>query len=134
MLNFPLWKVGLILVVLLWGLVLREPALSAEFTKVADNSDFGELLPNHVEGPSVSTQTKVNIVNFKQTATYIRELTYTLYPRRTGRFTIGPARLELGGAAHETKQIVVEIVRGTTRPGTRSPGETARKGRVLRRT
>ena len=84
-----------------------------------------DLKDFHVEGPSVSTQTKVNIVNFKQTATYIRELTYTLYPRRTGRFTIGPARLELGGTVHQTKQIAVEIVRGSTRPGTGPSGVSA---------
>ena len=61
-----------------------------------------------VHGPSVSTQ--VSMVNFS--TTYVRELTYTLFARRTGRITIGPARLTVGGEQYETNAIEVEVVDG----------------------
>ena len=57
----------------------------------------------YVEGPSVSTPKEK--INFQ--TTFTRELVYTLYPRRVGRITIGPARLRLGGRLYETKPIVL---------------------------
>ena len=65
----------------------------------------------HVEGPSVST--RMEMVNFN--TSFTRELVYVLYPRRTGKISIGPARLALGGQQFQTKAIQVEIVKGTRR-------------------
>jgi hypothetical protein len=70
----------------------------------------------HVEGPGVSTQ--MNIVNFK--TTFTRELTYTLYARRTGKITIGSARLKFGNKTYETRPITIEIAAGSTRQLPRS--------------
>ena len=63
-----------------------------------------------VEGPSISVQQQVNVVNASFQATYIRELNYVLYPRRKGKITIGPVRLELGAEVHQTEAIEIEVV------------------------
>ena len=61
-------------------------------------------------GPTVSTQ-----VEFVNGATnFTRTLTYSLYPLRTGTFTIGPASLELDGRRYETKAIAVEVLKQGT--------------------
>jgi hypothetical protein len=81
-----------------------------------------------VQGPAVSTSTNVSIANFKQSVSHIRELTYTLYPKRTGRIVIGPARIRLGGQEYATKALVVEVVKATSRsrPGAAAaPGDAA---------
>ena len=46
---------------------------------------------------------------------FTRELTYVLYAKQAGTFTIGPLQLEMGDERYETKPITVEIVRGTSR-------------------
>ncbi len=76
-----------------------------------------ELAPGDfdVEGPDISTQQQVNIVNSRIQATYIRKLKYALYPRRKGRITIGPARLKLGSKIYQTRAIEVEVVAGSKR-------------------
>ncbi len=68
-----------------------------------------DLSEFQVEGPSIRTSTNVSIVNFQQELTYIRELTYTLHPRRTGKILIGPASLELQGQTYQTKALVVDV-------------------------
>jgi hypothetical protein len=75
-----------------------------------------DLKDFYVEGPGVSTQ--MNIVNFN--TSFTRELTYTLYARRTGKITIGPARLKFGNKTYETRPITVEIAAGSTRQLPRS--------------
>lgn len=68
-----------------------------------------------VQGPATSTRTNVSIVNFKQSVTHTREFVYTLYPKRTGKLLVGPARLRLDGAEYRTKALAVEVARkGTT--------------------
>ena len=58
-------------------------------------------------GPSLST--RVELVNGR--STFARELKYTLYGRKLGRFRIGPASIEFGKTTLTTKPIDVEIVR-----------------------
>ncbi len=75
-----------------------------------------ELSGFDVHGPSVGTD-----IGFGSGATsFSRELTYTLYPRRAGKFRIGPARMEFQGEMYETRAIDVEIVKA--QPGARHPG------------
>jgi hypothetical protein len=64
-----------------------------------------------VHGPNVST--RVEMVNFS--TTYTRELTYTLFARRTGKITIGPARLSLSGQQYESNSIEIEVINGSMR-------------------
>ncbi len=82
----------------------------------------------HVEGPAVSTQ--VQMVNFA--TTYGRDYTYTLYPKRAGTFTLGPARLTHSGRVYQTQPIQVTVVAGAasraptpTRPGGQAAPGTA---------
>ena len=78
----------------------------AQPTPALDLKDF------HVEGPATSTRMEMS--NFTNIS-FTRELTYVLYAKRVGTFTIGPARLELDGEHYQTKPIAVEIVRSTSR-------------------
>ena len=75
-----------------------------------------DLRDFYAEGPAMSTQ--MNIVNFQ--TSFTRELTYTLYARRTGKITIGPARLKFGNKIYETRPIALEIAAGSTRQLPRS--------------
>ena len=70
----------------------------------------------YAEGPAVST--RMEMVNFE--TTFTRDLTYTLYPRRTGKITIGPAQIRFDNQVYQTKSIAVEIVKGSTRQVPRS--------------
>ncbi|HJP30308.1 MAG TPA: BatD family protein [Candidatus Latescibacteria bacterium] len=73
-----------------------------------------------VFGPSVST--RIGLVNGR--SSFARELIYTLYGRKTGRFRIGPASIEVAGATLSTETIEVEIVRG----GRQAKGQGATAG------
>lgn len=65
----------------------------------------------HVEGPATSTRMEMS--NFSNIS-YTRELTYALYAKQAGTFTIGPFQLEMDGERYQTKPITVEIVRSTS--------------------
>ena len=84
-------------------------------------------------GPQVGT--RMEMVNGR--TTFARELTYELFARKPGRFTLGPARLKMGGQVYETQAIPVEVVRSA--PGRRpdptstdSPSETLEDNLFLR--
>ena len=70
-----------------------------------------ELKDFHVEGPATNTRMEMRNANI----TFSRELTYVLYAKQAGTFTIGPFQLEMGGERYETKPITVEIVQGASR-------------------
>ena len=132
------------------AVLLGAPAAAIEFSAEVDRSRAGQADPIrlvlsiaaeeniprmpapelvlddfHVEGPSIGT--RVEMVNFR--TTFTRELTYTLYGRRTGHFVIGPARIELQGKIYETEALKVEIVPGSLLQaplsGQGEPGEPA---------
>ena len=71
--------------------------------------DFG-LKDFHVEGPATSTRMEMRNTNI----TFSRELTYVLYAKQAGTFTIGPLQLEMDGEYYQTKPITLEIVSGTS--------------------
>lgn len=77
----------------------------AQVTPAFDLKDF------HVEGPATSTRMEMS--NFSNIS-YTRELTYALYAKQAGTFTIGSLQLEMDGERYQTKPITVEIVRGTS--------------------
>ncbi len=62
-----------------------------------------------VEGPSIST--RVEMLNFE--TTFARDLVYSLYAKKTGRLTIGPARIDFQGRRYVTKALSIEVVPGT---------------------
>ena len=70
-----------------------------------------------VEGPQLSTSQEQyhNMTAGVSEVKYIRELNYTLYPKRTGTFVIGPARLEIAGESYLTKAVKVQVVKGSLR-------------------
>ena len=70
-----------------------------------------ELKDFHVEGPATNTRMEMRNANI----TFSRELTYVLYAKQAGTFTIGPFQLEMDGERYETKPITVEIVQGASR-------------------
>ena len=87
--------------------------------RIASDKQLGQVTPPaldladfHVEGPATSTRMEMN--NFSSVS-FTHELTYALYAKRAGTFTIGPVRLEIGGDSYQTKPITVEIVSGTSR-------------------
>ena len=70
-----------------------------------------ELKNFHIEGPATNTRMEMRNANI----TFSRELTYVLYAKQTGTFTIGPFQLEMDGERYETKPITVEIVQSASR-------------------
>ena len=101
--------------------------------RITSNEQLGEVTPAfalknfHVEGPATSTRMEMRNTNI----TFSRELTYVLYAKQAGTFTIGPFQLEMDGERYETKPITVEIVRGTS---STQAGEAERPIFVLART
>ena len=77
----------------------------SQVTPAFDLKDF------HVEGPATNTRMEMRNANI----TFSRELTYVLYAKQAGTFTIGPFQLEMDGERYETKPITVEIVQGASR-------------------
>ena len=86
--------------------------------RITSDEQLGQVTPAfdlkdfHVEGPATSTRMEMS--NFSNIS-YTRELTYALYAKQPGTFTIGPLQLEMDGERYETKPITVEIVRGSSR-------------------
>ena len=130
---------------LLFGTVLPAAALELDFQASVNRTRSGEADPiqltltlrsdeniSHLpapeislkefyaEGPAVST--RMEMVNFE--TNFTRVLTYTLHPRRTGKITIGPARLRFDNQVFQTKPITVEIVKGSTRRVPRSSSDS----------
>ena len=86
--------------------------------RITSDEQLGQVTPAfdledfHVEGPATSTRMEMS--NFSNVS-FTRELTYVLYAKQAGTFTIGPLQLEMGDERYETKPITVEIVRGDSR-------------------
>lgn len=57
------------------------------------------------QGPSISTRMEMSNGN----TNFARDLTYALYPRKTGKLTIPPATMELQGQVLETEPITIEV-------------------------
>ena len=85
--------------------------------RITSDEQLGQVTPAfdlkgfHVEGPATSTRMEMS--NFSNIS-YTRELTYALYAKQAGTFTLGPFQLEMDGERYQTKPITVEIVRGTS--------------------
>ncbi len=66
-----------------------------------------------VQGPSIGTQSNSTYINGSFRTTFIRTLTYTLLPRRTGQLTIGSAGLTYGDKTYRTKAFKIQIFKGS---------------------
>jgi len=69
-----------------------------------------------VGGRSSSQSTNIQFINGKitqqQTITYV----YTLYPKRTGDFTIDPCTIQFKGETYQTQPIMISAVKGSAPP------------------
>ncbi len=65
-----------------------------------------------VFGPSKSSSYR--IINNKQTSSL--SVSYTLRPVKTGKFTIGSAKVQVDGRTYTTDEIEVEVVKGSSAP------------------
>ncbi len=85
--------------------------------RIASDEQLGQVTPAfdlkdfHIEGPATSTRMEMS--NFSNIS-YTRELTYVLYAKQAGTFTIGPLQLAMDGEYYQTKPITLEIVSGTS--------------------
>lgn len=70
-------------------------------------SDF-----NHLGGPSTGHSTQMNIVNGKMTQSMTISYTYTLSASKTGKFTISPATITVGGKQYQSNPVTIEVVKG----------------------
>jgi len=66
-----------------------------------------------VQGPSIGTQSNSTYVNGRFSTTFVRTLTYTLLPRRTGNLTIGSARLKFGDKVYATRAFDIRVSQGS---------------------
>lgn len=65
-----------------------------------------------VFGPSKSSSYR--IINNKQSSTLT--VSYTLRPKNTGKFKIGPAKVQVNGRTYTSEPIEVEVVKGSSSP------------------
>jgi hypothetical protein len=72
--------------------------------------DLGGLVI--VQGPFESSN--FSFINGRATSSITR--TWVLTATKPGRYTIGPARVKVGGGTIETEPIVLEVTKGETRP------------------
>jgi hypothetical protein len=77
-----------------------------------------------VRGPSVSSQTRVSIINGRMDKTTGITMTWTLTPSRTGKFRIGPPSVEVNGRRQAGEAVELEVVAAGSLPRTRPrPGQ-----------
>lgn len=63
-------------------------------------------------GPSSSTMSSTQIVNGKRTESFQVSYTYILQAKSTGKFTIPPASVVVGGKSYSSQPVAVEVVKG----------------------
>jgi hypothetical protein len=106
-------------------------------TVSVSGSDIGgipePMLPDledfQLAGSNRSSSSQYTLVNGKMTSSRTIDHLYTLHPRKTGRLTIGPARLDFRGKTYRTDPIQVEVTTGSVSPksrtGTQAPAPSA---------
>ncbi|MEO0095680.1 MAG: BatD family protein [candidate division WOR-3 bacterium] len=76
--------------------------------KLPDLPDFNIL------GRSSSQSTNISFINGKMTQQTTITFIYTLSPKKLGKFTIGPCKIDYQGKTYETQSIEIEVVKGAT--------------------
>lgn len=90
-------------------------AMSAQNFKAPD---FGQLLV--LSGPNTSQNYQIINGSMSGSIAY----SYVLYARQTGKFTIGPATIDIKGKQIKSQPIQVEVVKGSTQPKQQAPEPT----------
>ncbi|MGB9720370.1 MAG: BatD family protein [bacterium] len=89
--------------------------------KLPDLPDFNVL------GRSSSQSTNISFINGKMTQQTTITFIHTLSPKKMGKFTIGPCKIDYQGKTYETQSIEIEVVKGTTQTppaSTQTPPKT----------
>lgn len=72
-------------------------------------SDF-----NVLTGPSTSTSQSMQLINGKFSQEVNVTYSYMLTPKKTGKFTIGAAKINVSGKTYESNPITLEVVKGNS--------------------
>ncbi len=67
-------------------------------------------------GPAIAQGRSVQIVNGSMTRTFNYTITYVLYAREEGRFTIGAASIAVDGERHATQPVMIEVTGSAADP------------------
>lgn len=92
--------------------IVEDGYVNVTFT--LKNAEGGNFRPppfknfDVVSGPSSSSQT--TIVNGKMSRTM--SYSYTLGAKKLGKFSIGPASIQIGGKLYRTKPVAIEVLKG----------------------
>ena len=89
-----------------------------------------DLRAFEVQGPAVANRYQMT----NGSTALMRELTYTLYPRKTGKLTIGAASIQIQGRQLFTKPIVVEVTAGRRRSPGQQPSDAIEDNLFIRAT
>ena len=75
-----------------------------------------ELEDFQMIGTNRSSSSQYTLVNGKMTSSKTIDHLYTLRPKKTGRLTIGSARLDFRGTSYRSEPIQIEVVKGSAAP------------------
>lgn len=93
-----------------------------------------ELSAFDIGGQSSSQSTSIQIINGRMTQRQTINFIYTLYPKKTGKFTIGSCTLEYKNNIYKTEPIEITVVKGTTRtrpaPGRKGPAPSMPSSKI----
>ncbi|MGQ9701614.1 MAG: BatD family protein [bacterium] len=83
--------------------------------KLPDMPDFNIL------GRSSSQSTSISFINGKMSQQMTINFIYTISPKKIGKFTIAPCKIDYQGKTYETQPIEIEVIKGTTQAPPASP-------------
>ena len=72
-----------------------------------------------MSGPNQSSSMQIVNGSVSSSVTY----TYVLQPKEIGKFTIGAASIEAGGAVQHSQPITIEVVKGSPKPKQQAGGQ-----------
>lgn len=86
--------------------------------KLPDMPDFNIL------GRSSSQSTSISFINGKMSQQMVVNFIYTISPKKIGKFTIAPCKIDYQDKTYETQPIEIEVIKGTTQaPPAQTPSQ-----------
>ena len=76
--------------------------------------DLGGLVV--VQGPFESSSNSINLINGRMSSSVTVTRQWVLTATSPGKYTIGPARIKVGGGVIQTDPITIEVSKGAARP------------------
>ena len=67
-------------------------------------------------GPSTSSSSSIQIINGKTTQNFTYSYTFILRAKKTGKFTIRPASIEVNSKVYQSNSINIEVIEGSSNP------------------